>query len=620
MADLTLPTPNKTPGDGTPASDTNLIIEAVNTLNSAVENIAAGPQGPQGEPGTPGAAGANASVTVGNTNTGAPGSDAAVTNSGTAQAAVFDFTIPRGETGNTGATGSTGAQGPTGAAGSDAVVSVGTVATGAPGSLTTITNSGSPSSAVFDFSIPRGDVGATGAQGAKGDTGDAATIAVGTVTTGDPGTSAVITNAGTSGAAVFDFAIPRGDVGPTGPPVNLSSSTPQNLGTAAVGTATDAARGDHVHNMPSATDVGADPAGSASTVAGDLTTHEGLTTSVHGISDTSNLVYTSDARLSDSRTPTAHKVSHSTGGTDALVASDIGAAPATGISPSAITGTAVVTADSRLSDTRTPTDGSVTDTKIVAGGLSTTAITGTAVVTADARLSDARTPTAHKASHSTGGTDALVASDIGALATTGGTVTGPTVVDVNSSSAALLVTQTGSGDALLIEDSANPDSTPFVVTTNGNVGIGTSSVSQKLVVNGGNINLTRSAAHSNVFFSRENADSTIVENGNALGDIVFRGYDGTTDRVASRIRGQVDGIPGSSDMPGALGFWTTADGGTAETERMRITSAGNVGIGTNSPAYKLDVNGTVNATAVLVNGSPLSGETDFSPSFFLGGM
>lgn len=53
--------------------------------------------------------------------------------------------------------------------------------------------------------------------GAGGGSGDAATIAVGTVTTGDPGTNATITNAGTNTAAVFNFVIPRGDVGPTGP-------------------------------------------------------------------------------------------------------------------------------------------------------------------------------------------------------------------------------------------------------------------------------------------------------------------------------------------------------------------------------------------------------------------
>ena len=55
-----------------------------------------GPPGPQGQQGEPGAA---ATVTVGTVPTGAPGTDAIVTNSGTESAAVLDFTIPKGETG-----------------------------------------------------------------------------------------------------------------------------------------------------------------------------------------------------------------------------------------------------------------------------------------------------------------------------------------------------------------------------------------------------------------------------------------------------------------------------------------------------------------------------------------
>ena len=47
-----------------------------------------------GPPGPPGAA---ATVTVGSTTTGEPGTQAQVTNSGTAQNAVLDFTIPRGD-------------------------------------------------------------------------------------------------------------------------------------------------------------------------------------------------------------------------------------------------------------------------------------------------------------------------------------------------------------------------------------------------------------------------------------------------------------------------------------------------------------------------------------------
>lgn len=53
--------------------------------------------------------------------------------------------------------------------------------------------------------------------GLAGPQGDAATIAVGAVTTGSPSTPASVTNVGTSGAAIFDFVIPKGDTGDTGP-------------------------------------------------------------------------------------------------------------------------------------------------------------------------------------------------------------------------------------------------------------------------------------------------------------------------------------------------------------------------------------------------------------------
>ena len=122
-------------------------------------------------------------VAVGTTTTGDPGTDAEVTNSGTSTSAVFDFTIPRGDQGEA------------------ATVTVGTVSTGNAGSSATVTNSGTSTDAILDFTIPRGD------------TGDAATVTVGTVTTGNAGSSASVTNSGTSGAAVLDFSIPRGDTG-----------------------------------------------------------------------------------------------------------------------------------------------------------------------------------------------------------------------------------------------------------------------------------------------------------------------------------------------------------------------------------------------------------------------
>ena len=72
--------------------------------------------------GTPGPRGRDGAgtITIGTTTTGDPGTDASVTNSGTAQNAILNFTIPKGETGPAGAqgpqgeTGATGEQGPAG--------------------------------------------------------------------------------------------------------------------------------------------------------------------------------------------------------------------------------------------------------------------------------------------------------------------------------------------------------------------------------------------------------------------------------------------------------------------------------------------------------------------------
>lgn len=67
-----------------------------------------GIQGIQGATGNTGEAGESATVTVGTTTTGAAGTDAVVTNTGTESDAVLNFTIPRGATGTAGAPGTPG--------------------------------------------------------------------------------------------------------------------------------------------------------------------------------------------------------------------------------------------------------------------------------------------------------------------------------------------------------------------------------------------------------------------------------------------------------------------------------------------------------------------------------
>ena len=64
---------------------------------------------------------------------------------------------------------------------------------------------------VLALGIPKGDKGDTG------NTGTAATVAVGSVTTLPAGSEATVTNAGTSGAAVLNFGIPKGADGDVSP-------------------------------------------------------------------------------------------------------------------------------------------------------------------------------------------------------------------------------------------------------------------------------------------------------------------------------------------------------------------------------------------------------------------
>jgi hypothetical protein len=86
--------------------------------------------------------------------------------------------------------------------------------------------------------------------------------------------------------------------------------------------------------------------------------------------------------------------------------------------------------------------------------------------------------------------------------------------------------------------------------------------------------------------------NTVVQSGDITGAIHFAGADGTDlNSFTAWIQSEVDGTPGSNDMPGRLTFYTTADGANSPTERMRIDSSGNVGIGA-SPSHVLDVTTT----------------------------
>lgn len=176
----------------------------------------------------------------------------------------------------------------------------------------------------------------------------------------------------------------------------------------------------------------------------------------------------------------------------------------------------------------------------------------------------------------------------------------------DNTNAALRITQLGTGNALLVEDSANPDSTPFVIDSSGQVIVGNntaltyaSGVVPQLQVNktgAEQIGISRFSADtgSNAFVFLKSRGATInafdvVASGDGLGSVNWYGADGAAGIQAASIIAAVDGTPGTNDMPGRLVFSTTADGASTSTERMRIDSAGNLGLGVSSPAVKLDV-------------------------------
>jgi hypothetical protein len=143
--------------------------------------------------------------------------------------------------------------------------------------------------------------------------------------------------------------------------------------------------------------------------------------------------------------------------------------------------------------------------------------------------------------------------------------TQPTTFVVNSSSDAVRITQTGTGKSLSVEDSTNPDSTPFVVDTNGSVGIGTSSPTTKLHVESAGFSGGRA-----LFKSSDSGNYITINGTDGVGtnDVSFINFqsNGTTDTEAFiGITGQAQG------QSGDLRFYT---GGNVGGERLRITKQG----------------------------------------------
>jgi hypothetical protein len=143
----------------------------------------------------------------------------------------------------------------------------------------------------------------------------------------------------------------------------------------------------------------------------------------------------------------------------------------------------------------------------------------------------------------------------------------------------------------------------------GNVGVGTSSPAARLNVSHADAsipdviftNTVASSSAGGAVLILQNSDGAANASGDRLATLIFRGAGDASNTIVAgaRISAFAEANFTATSSPTNLRFETTATGAITTTERLRITSAGNVGIGTSSPTARLNIQGGFGQQLVL---------------------
>jgi len=141
------------------------------------------------------------------------------------------------------------------------------------------------------------------------------------------------------------------------------------------------------------------------------------------------------------------------------------------------------------------------------------------------------------------------------------------VMVVNATTPALRITQTGTGDSILVEDAANPDSSPFVVTAAGDVGIGTTNPGSYL-----------SGTAKLVAYANANSQNNILVRNDSNGA-------SSSSAIALNAAGNTWGIEIGSSAKNGNALTFQLDYGGTNSEKMRLDTSGNLGLGVTPSAW-----------------------------------
>jgi hypothetical protein len=209
-------------------------------------------------------------------------------------------------------------------------------------------------------------------------------------------------------------------------------------------------------------------------------------------------------------------------------------------------------------------------------------------------------------------TTILSSSNGGSAITLAGTstvfVTYPSEKSISDGYGLLPVPNGGTGAATLtsgylIKGNGTSAASASVVYDNGtNVGIGTSSPTELLTLDGGVFAINRYAASGAINMQRADgtqSSPTAIAAATNVSLFNFRGYDGAAYRTVAHITASAEAAITPTSSPGNLFFRTTPSGSVTPLTRMRILSSGNVGIGTDAPTSLLHVAGALTLDTAL---------------------